>query len=233
MRAEPNAPAAEVVRQSSAERLRKLPALFRGADLTLRFRWTSKTASQYLYLWKQRGWVQALGGHSDVYANTLMHADRIDWEKALLKAMPTGIIVGLESLRRANWITQIPARPQVAVRRDMPHYQVDRFEIAPVPRLEHADLLRHTREELCQSMPVLDPAYALVEMVHQKGWGRCGLDPDDVYVEEMTANDLANIVRACENLEIGLDAFDEILAGSDVAPQDPSRDRASDSLSVR
>ena len=64
---------------SAFERLRDLPALFRGGDLTRRFGWTSKTASQYLYLWKRRGLVQSLGGHSDVYANLL--TDRHpDWE---------------------------------------------------------------------------------------------------------------------------------------------------------
>jgi hypothetical protein len=46
---------------SAIERLQGLPQIFRGADLTVRFAWSSKTASQYLYLWKKRGLVSSLG----------------------------------------------------------------------------------------------------------------------------------------------------------------------------
>ena len=105
---------------SAIERLRELPPVFRGANLTIRFRWDSKTASQYLYLWKRRNLVKGLGGHSDVFANLLI-AQYPDWEKALLMAMPSAVVVGVEVLRRAGWSTQIPQRPNVAVTRSIPY----------------------------------------------------------------------------------------------------------------
>jgi hypothetical protein len=84
---------------SAFERLRDLPS-FRGGDLTRRFGWTSKTASQYPYLWKRRGLAQRLGGHSDVYAN-LLASRHSDWEGAVVMAMPSAVLVGIEALRRA------------------------------------------------------------------------------------------------------------------------------------
>ena len=97
---------------SAIDRLRELPTLFRGAHLTTRFRWDSKTASQYLYLWKRRNLVQGLGGHSDVFANLLFEPfpQYPNWEKALLMTMPSAVIVSVEVLRRVGWTTQIPIR---------------------------------------------------------------------------------------------------------------------------
>ncbi len=95
---------------SAIERLQSLPPLFRGADLTVRFQWTSKTASQYLYLWKRRKLVQELGGHSDVFANMLM-TRQPNWEQALLLAMPSALLVGVEALRQAGWVTQVQHNP--------------------------------------------------------------------------------------------------------------------------
>ena len=77
---------------SAHERLTLLPAVFRGADLTVRFQWTSKTASHYLYLWKRRGLVASLGGHSDVFANLVVGREP-DWEAGLRLAMPSAVLV--------------------------------------------------------------------------------------------------------------------------------------------
>lgn len=215
------------IRQSGVDRLRKMPAIFRGSDLTVRFLWTSKSTSQALYLWKKRGWIEPLGGHSDVYANLLLYADCVDWERALLKAMPSAILVGLEPLRRANWMTQIPARPQVAVRKDGPVYNVDRFSVRPVSRTEHADLRGHLRADLAQSVPVLDPAYALVDLVQTQGWGACGIAPDDLYVEEMTERDRGAILQACDVLEVDPHVFDVLWGGSDLCAEAESERSAS------
>ena len=125
------APPAPPRRQVSAiERLMSLPALFRGADLTVRFRWTSKTASQYLYLWRQRGLVQSLGGHSDVHANLLK--DPVpDWERAVLMAMPSAVVIGVEALRCVGWTTQIQRRPAIAVNRTSRMFEVEPFVGTP------------------------------------------------------------------------------------------------------
>ena len=89
------------IQVSSIQRLLSLPALFSGRDLAVRFQWTSKAASQYLYLWKKRGLVQPLGGHSDVFANTLVQPQP-DWESALRLTMPSAVVVRIEALRRGG-----------------------------------------------------------------------------------------------------------------------------------
>ena len=115
---------------SSIERLRSLPELFRGADLTVRFHWSSKTASQYLYRWKRRGLVDALGGHSDLYANLLV-SRHPNWERALVAAMPSALVIGIEAIRLAGWTTQIPQRPTVAVDASQPVFTTHRFDLVP------------------------------------------------------------------------------------------------------
>jgi hypothetical protein len=164
---------------SAFERLRDLPALFRGGDLTRRFGWTSKTASQYLYLWKRRGLVQGLGGHSDVYAN-LLAGRHPDWEGAVVMAMPSAVLVGIEALRRAGWTTQLVQRPTVAVKSGCPVFKTDHFD--PVTRDPHwfdqvASGIEGSPDE---GLRTLRPAWALADLLHHRGWEHCGLSSDDI-----------------------------------------------------
>ncbi|MCL8385912.1 hypothetical protein [Xanthobacter aminoxidans] len=183
---------------SALERLQSLPAVFRGADLTVRFQWTSKTASQYLYLWKRRGLVKGLGGHSDVFAN-LVKSQYPDWELAVVKAMPSAVIFGVESLRQSGWTTQIPARPTVAVKASHSVFQVEPYEIVPHPDTWFATIEKGVHRERV-SVRVLRPAWALADMLHSQGWGKCGLWPDDVEWDEVTEEDEADWVEACNAL---------------------------------
>lgn len=158
---------------SALQRLMALPAIFSGKDLTVRFGWSSKNASQYLYLWKRRGLVQALGGHSDTFANLIVQP-RVDWEACLRHAMPHAVIVGVEALRRRGWTTQIQARPEVAVPGSMPVYTVDAFTVSARPAAWF-DVSRRGIEN-----GALAPAWALADMLARDGWGACGLGPDDI-----------------------------------------------------
>jgi len=164
---------------SAFERLRDLPALFRGGDLTRQFGWTSKTASQYLYLWKRRGLVQSLGGHSDVYAN-LLASRHPDWEGAVVIAMPSAVLIGIEALRRAGWTTQLLQRPTIAVKFSSPMFKTDHFEV--VNRDPHwfnqvaPAIEGHPREGL----RILRPAWALADLLYHGGWEESGLSPDDI-----------------------------------------------------
>lgn len=202
-------------RTSAIERLRALPALFRGTDLTLRFGWSSKTASQYVYLWRRAGLVEPFGGHADVFANRIVSNDP-DWESALVMAMPSALIVGIESIRRAGWTTQIPSRPQVAVHASSAlysttHFAVERREADWFDRVENGVL----RDDSGHA-PVLCAPYALVDLVMREGWGACGLDPDDIEVEAIRASDRALLVRAARTMA----STDPVIA--DMADQ-PSR----------
>lgn len=184
---------------SAHERLASLPAVFRGADLTVRFQWSSKTASHYLYLWKRRGLVASLGGHSDVFANLVVGREP-NWEAALRLAMPSAVLVGVEILRRAGWTTQIPYCPEVAVNSAEPTYQVEHFDVKSRPPGWFKLLGPGMTRPEGQGVALLSPSWALAEMLRSDGWGACGLAPDDIYWDEVTESDRVEWAAACEAL---------------------------------
>lgn len=163
---------------SALERLKGLPDIFRGANITLRFGWDAKQAAHYLYLWRTRGLVAAFGGHSDVYAN-LVVAPHPDWEKALLEAMPSAVFIGIDALRRYGVTTQITARPEVAVSSAQGIYQTDRFDVSA----RSPDWFRRVESGIHREGPysILKPEWALTDLLKTNGgWAKCGLDPDDI-----------------------------------------------------
>ncbi len=191
---------------SSIQRLRSLPALFSGKDLTVRFQWTSKAASQYLYLWKKRGLIQPLGGHSDVFSNTLVQPQP-DWEAALRLAMPSAVIAGIEALRRGGWTTQVPSHPEVFVQAGQPRYSVGRFAIKPRPASWFEASQPGIRDHCLQ------PAWALADLLTSNGWPDAGLQPDDLDWAGVRKRDQTQFAAACRayglNLSVltGLDAL--------------------------
>ncbi len=173
---------------SAIERLRSLPSIFRGADLTIRFGWKSKTASHYLYLWRQRGLVEPLGGHSDVFANLLFPAPP-DWNVALRLAMPSALLIGIEALRQAGWTTQVPHLPTVAVDASQPVFSTERFDISRRTPAWCAAVRRGVTPVSDDRLPVLTPAWALADLLQTQGWGACGLTPDDIDWSLVTPRD--------------------------------------------
>lgn len=198
---------------SAIERLRSLPAIFQGADLTVRFQWTSKTASHYLYLWKSRGLVAALGGHSDVFANLLLSAQP-DWGKALQTAMPSALIVGVEALRQAGWSTQTPQRPTVAVDAGQSVFSSERFDISPRDRKWFEAVRPGIVGDGAQGLPCLSPAWALADMLRASAWGACGLWPDDIAWSETTAHDEAAWRTACATFALPASALRGMMEAS-------------------
>jgi hypothetical protein len=186
---------------SSIDRLRTLPALFRGSDLTVRFEWDSKTASHYLWLWKQRHLIEALGGHSDVYANVLI-VPKADWESALRMAIPSAVLIGIEVLRRAGWTTQIPSRPTVAVDNTQRVFKVERFDVVRRPPSWFATIEKGIIDHGV-GLPSLTPAWALADMLKHEPWGECGLWPDDVDSDAMTPKDRTQLKSAARSLALG------------------------------
>lgn len=186
---------------SSIERLRSLPELFRGADLTTRFRWSSKTASQYLYRWKLRGLVDALGGHSDLYANLLV-SRYPNWERALVAAMPSALLIGIEALRQTGWTTQIPQRPTVAVDASQPVYTTPRFDLAPRAPQWFERVRPGIVGSAREGLPRLSPAWALADLLNTEGWGACGLWPDDIDLADATREDQAQWQAARSSFQL-------------------------------
>lgn len=54
-------------------------------------------------------------------------------------------------------------------------------------------------------MPVLRPAWALVDMIKREGWEGCGLDPDDIDWEYLNASDWADLQVACATLDLDME----------------------------
>ncbi|MDO8442108.1 MAG: hypothetical protein Q7S97_13100 [Polaromonas sp.] len=186
---------------SAIERLQSLPAVFRGADLTVRFQWTSKTASHYLYLWKRRRLVEDLGGHSDVFANLLVNRQP-NWEKALLIAMPSAVVIGIEALRLAGWTTQVPSRPAVAVNARQSVFKTERFEINPREPKWFDAVRCGIIGDKSGGLPTLAPAWALADLLREFEWGACGLWPDDIEWAEITPQDEDIWKSACKAFDL-------------------------------
>lgn len=182
---------------SAIDRLRQLPDVFRGADLTTRFGWTSKTASQYLYLWKRRGLVDGLGGKSDVYFNQLVLATP-NWSKALVTAMPSATIVGIEALRLAGWTTQIPQRPAIAVDERERVHKLAKYQVEAKPASWFAACAKGLSRPSPAAPRVLAPAWALADLLAAADWGRMGLWPDDIDLDSVAPADRAQWKVACK-----------------------------------
>jgi len=212
-------------RQLSAfERLRALPALFRGGDLTRRFGWSSKSASQYLYLWKRRGLVEALGGHSDIYANLLM-SRHPDWAKALTMAMPSAVLVGIEVLRRAGWTTQMPQLPAVAVKAGHPVFKTRHFEVLTRSPRWFDQVAAGISGESPEELPALRPAWALADQLEDGGWERGGLSPDDIEWSLVSRADERDWRAACAALGLPSIALrDMAVAGRAHQPRKMKKD---------
>jgi hypothetical protein len=157
---------------------------------------------RHLFIWKGRGYVSELGGHCGVYANLLL-AQYPNWELALRMIMPTGVVIGIEVLRRAGWTTQIPYVPTVAVNSTLRVQEVSHFEIVTLPA-EWFDLMK---DGICDgenvALPHLAPAWALADLIRREGWCHCGLGPDDIYWDTITEHDHNDWLAACAVLGLG------------------------------
>ena len=198
---------------SALERLNSLPEIFRGSDLTVRFGWTSKAASQYVYLWKKRNLVKALGGHSDVYVN-MLRTEHPNWEKAVLMAMPKALVIGIEALRQAGWTTQIPQRPTLATAKWEVVYSTDPYEMIPKDESWFALVRPGMPGGRTTGLPTLRPAWALADLLKDAEWGDMGLWPDDIVADAITPQDEEDWEQACAAFGINHTPLQEICVAS-------------------
>ena len=192
---------------SAIDRLRALPEIFRGGEVTVLFQWTSKKASHYLYLWKQRGLIEPLGGHSDVFVNLLANP-RPDWSRALQMAMPSAVVVGVEALRRAGWITQIPGMMDVAVEAGSRVFATNRFSVTTRTKSWFRTTATACEGDRTLAPPTLRPAWALADLFRQASlgssgathapmnWCGTGLQPDDIEWYEIGPDDQSDWAQA-------------------------------------
>jgi len=190
-------------RASAIERLRALPPVFRGSDLSLRFGWSTHEAGEYLRRWKQRDLVQPAGPRAGVYFNLISEtsAPETHLEEAIATLFPSAVVVGASVLHEAGWTTQIPRQSDVAVlrRRTFPALK----GIVLHPRSIFWYRLVHSRLERTQGqgVPRLDPAFALADALkYRDGWVP---EPDDI--EFTQTEDAQRFLRACKTLRVALD----------------------------
>ena len=182
--------------------LESLPWVFHVADLTLRLGWKPRYALQEVYRWNRLGFVCGLGGQRGVYANLIV-SKYPDWEMGLRIVMPSAVISGLEVLRRAGWITQIPYLITVTVNAAQWVCQVDRFEVNVQEPKWFDEMAAGMRSGEGVALPSLAPAWALADMVRQEGWCDCGVGPDDIYWDLVTISDQRDWAAACAALGLG------------------------------
>lgn len=187
---------------SAVDRLLTLPAIFKGVDLTMRFGWSSQTASNYLGQWKRRGLVRSLGGRSDVHFNLLVQRDP-DLERGLRSVLPAATKIGVDVMREAGWTTQVMTAPEVAVPADGPVYGIQDFSLQ-VRSPRWFDLVAPGCVDEGVGLRRLLPEWSLADMVARgqdrripikKAWM---LGPDDLDLEA---------ARGAEGMAAALKAF--------------------------
>lgn len=156
---------AERTYTSGIARLRLLPEIFTGSELTVLFGWKSAIASSYLAQWRKAGLVKSLGGRSDVHMN-LVRNPQANPELALRRAFPTAVKVGVDRLRAAGWITQIAARPEVAIPSTSSRYSIEGFDLVTRPA-QWFQTVKPGTDQATDGLDSLRPAWAMADMINR------------------------------------------------------------------
>lgn len=194
----------ERIYTSAIERLRAVPEVFTGSELTVLFGWKSAIASSYLANWRKAGLIRSLGGRSDVHMN-LVRNPHANPEVALRRAFPQAILVGVDRLRAAGWTTQIPTLPEVAVSQTSTRYSMTGFALTARPD-KWFQTVKPGVDKVAQGLDRLRPAWALADMISRAQDRRVRhawlLDPDDLDLPSAppsaTRSDLAAALQAFE-----------------------------------
>lgn len=183
---------------SAIDRLRELPEIFTGSDVTILFGWTSQTASTYLANWRRSRLIKSLGGRSDVHMN-LVRNPNPNPEVAIRRVFPYAIRIGVDVLRQAGWTTQIMREPEVAILRGQ-SYAVEGFTLVIRPEHWFQKVLPGVQDDNV-ALRVLQPAWALADMIARAKDGRVSdawlLAPDDIDLEAAAADpQISDAMRA-------------------------------------
>lgn len=191
---------------SSIDRLRALPDVFSGSDVTILFGWSSQRASTYIANWKRAGHVISLGGRSDVHMN-LIKSPEPKYEKALGRVYPLATIVGVDVLRDAGWTTQIPSSIDVAIPAETSLFSVSGFSMtrrngAWFERVKPGVL------DAADGVRRLKAPWALADMIHRAQDRRVKdiwlLDPEDIDLEAAAHDPEAGVALAAFGLDEGV-----------------------------
>lgn len=167
---------------SSIARLRAVPEIFTGGDLTVLFGWKSGICSSYLAAWRKAGLIASLGGRADVHLN-LLRNPQVSTAAALRRVFPRAIKVGVDILREEGWTTQIPSVIDIALPGGSAHYALTGFSLTT--RTEKwFQLVAPGVNLVPQAIDALMPAWALADMIARAQDARVRdawlLAPDDL-----------------------------------------------------
>lgn len=196
---------------SAIERLRLMPEIFTGSELTVLFGWKSAIASSYLANWRKAGLVKSLGGRSDIHMN-LVRNPHISPELALRRAFPLAILVGVDRLRAAGWTTQIPTLPEVAIGLTSSRYSINGFALTVRPE-KWFQTVKPGVEKVAGGIDRLRPAWALADMISRAQDRRVRhawlLDPDDLDLQSaLHSNKRSDLAAALHAFELAPDCLE-------------------------
>ena len=187
---------------SATQRLSTVPEVFTGSDLTVLFGWKSAVASTYLALWRKAGLVKSLGGRSDVHMN-LVQNRHVSTEQALRRAYPRAIKLGVDVLRQAGWMTQIPSSVDVAIPKSSSLHHIEGFNLKQRSDTWFERVAAGV-SKVSIGVNQLQPAWALADMVARAQDRRVAdawlPDPDDLDMDAVFAD------RALPVATLALDA---------------------------
>lgn len=185
-------------RTSAHERLSGLPDFFSINTLIRLTGLDRKTAKVSLSKWKKRGLIDSFGGNTGLYFNTYNNKQAKDlyWYKALRQIYPEAVYAGVEPIRQAGWMTQIPQQQEVIIRNRDSYHNID--EINFMPRSIY--WFRRYKDGVVEQgvKRTLTPEFALVDLCEQ---GKYIPDPDDLFLDE---EEVIIIKEAFEKLKVDI-----------------------------
>jgi hypothetical protein len=194
---------------SAINRLNALPEVFTGGELAVLFGWKSGICSTYLASWRKAGLVKSLGGKSDVHMN-LLRNPKGDPERALRRAYPQAVKVGMDVLREAGWTTQIPSVIDVAVPSGSTLHKLPGFALSTRTAKWFKSVAPGT-ERAAQSIDRLQPAWALADMLARARDARVhdALLPDPDDLDLAAINESKQLLPALQALGLSPESIKE------------------------
>lgn len=171
-------------RLSTRDLLLQLPDVFSVAEFALVTGRLRTEASQYLWRFSQNGLVKGIGGKSGVFINAVANPNATSdggiWERAILKAMPSAMIGGYETLAESGISTQVTHQRYILISNNDAMFEIEGAEIhrRPVPWMKKLFATNAVvNESPGAAIPRLKPGAALADLAL---YGDALLDPDDL-----------------------------------------------------
>lgn len=145
--------------------LKELPEIFNASYMHNQLGYNAETVKTTLSRWSKKGWIEPLGGRSEVYLNSIKHQGHPWREKGLVEADPSATLTGATVFRIYGWTTQIAQRPTVtlSVRKLQ---STEHFNIQQRSTSWYYKILKGVISNKAD-IPVLHPSWCLVDAIYR------------------------------------------------------------------